>query len=132
LSLTQRLSKRGHFSKVSPFLKILRRLMAQIHISKDPPKQIPVAFAYALQLIAKAKTIPEHTWNPAEKHWCFPNTWRTMERIPEIDTSVSTLNISKTRSPLDNLDLKKRGGNKNNHWSTEGRRVVNYGKYSNL
>jgi hypothetical protein len=89
--------------------------MALIHISKDPPKQTAAAFVYNTQLVAKTKTIPGHTWNPIEKNWSFPNTGKTMERILEIDTSVSTRNISRIRSPLNNLDLKKRRGNKNNH-----------------
>ncbi|OGP49554.1 MAG: hypothetical protein A2Y79_10920 [Deltaproteobacteria bacterium RBG_13_43_22] len=89
--------------------------MAWIHISKDPPEQTPVDFTYDPQLIAKPKTFPGHRWHPTEKHWSFPKTDGILEMITEIYTHVSTRNIGRIRSPLDNLDLKKRVGNKNNH-----------------
>jgi hypothetical protein len=35
------IEQKGAFLKVSLFLKILRRFMASIHISKDPPDKTP-------------------------------------------------------------------------------------------
>jgi len=88
--------------------------MALIHISKDPFGQIAVPFPHNPLLVAKAKTIPGHCRHPTEKSWRFQNTDKALERIPEIDTHVSTRNINRIRSPLDNLDLKKGGRNENN------------------
>ena len=79
--------------------------MARIRISKDPSGRIIVSFPYDPVLVIKVKTIGGRRWHPAEKHW---------SKTTEIYTHVSTRNISRIRSPLDNLDLKKGGRNKAN------------------
>jgi hypothetical protein len=79
--------------------------MARIRVSKDPSGHIIVSFPYDPLLIAAAKTIPSHKWHPVEKY-CSKTT--------EIYIHVSTRNISRIRSPLDNLDLRKGGRNENN------------------
>jgi hypothetical protein len=50
-------------------------------ISKDTPNRITVAFRYNPELVAKIKTILGYRWHPAEKHWSFPDTDGTLEKI---------------------------------------------------
>lgn len=72
--------------------------MARINVSKDPSGRIIVFFPYDALLAAKFKTIDGRRWHPAEKHWSFQSC-----------IHVSTKNIGKIKSPLDNLNL-NRGG----------------------
>ena len=51
-----------------------------ITVSKDF-SNITVAFRYNAEFVEKIKTIPDHRWNPKEKHWSFPDTDGTLEKI---------------------------------------------------
>ncbi len=55
--------------------------MKGMAISKDSYGRITVAFSYNPEFVAKVKTIPSHRWHPNEKHWSFPNTNGTLEKI---------------------------------------------------
>ena len=57
--------------------------MARIQISNDSSGRIIVSFPYDPVLVTKVKTIGGRRWHPAEKHWSFPNTDGTLERILE-------------------------------------------------
>jgi hypothetical protein len=96
--------------------------MARIQVSKDPSGHIIVSFPYGPLLIETAKTIPGHKWHPVEKYWSVPYRKKSatatinqaINALKEIYTHVSTRDISRIRSPLDNLDLKKGGKNESN------------------
>ena len=47
--------------------------MTRTEISKDPSGRIIVSFSYAPVFVSKVKTIEGRRWQPAEKHWSFPN-----------------------------------------------------------
>ena len=58
--------------------------MARTQISSDPSGRIIVSFPYAPLLVEKIKSIDGRRWHPVEKHWSFPNTDGTLERILEV------------------------------------------------
>lgn len=59
--------------------------MAVININKDDgPGNITVSFPYDPQLVEKVKTIEGHKWHPKEKHWSFPDSDGTLEKILKI------------------------------------------------
>ena len=43
-----------------------------------------MAFRYDPEFVEKIKTIPGHRWHPEEKHWSFPNSDGTLEKILEV------------------------------------------------
>ena len=103
--------------------------MARIKISNDPSGRITVSFPYDPLLVEKIKSIDGRRWDPAEKHWSFPNApypphrwgrerdgvkklalglspkFNASSKTTEIYTHVSRKSLGKIRSPLDNLDL---------------------------
>ncbi|MDI6801519.1 MAG: hypothetical protein QMD01_05640 [Thermodesulfovibrionales bacterium] len=52
-------------------------------MSKDDGR-ITVAFPYNPEFVTKVKTISGHRWNPDKKHWSFPNTDGTLEKILKV------------------------------------------------
>lgn len=48
---------------------------------KDNSGRITVAFWYNPDLVPKVKSIFNHKWRPAEKHWNFPDTNGALEKI---------------------------------------------------
>ncbi len=58
--------------------------MAIIQISNDPSGRIIVSFPYDPLLVEKVKSIDGRRWRPAEKHWSFPNTDKTLGKILKV------------------------------------------------
>jgi hypothetical protein len=52
-----------------------------VNLSKDISGRITVVFHYNLLFIERVKTIPGHRWHSDKKHWSFPNTNDTLEKI---------------------------------------------------
>ena len=53
-------------------------------IEKSSTGGITVAFSYTPLLVEKVKTIPDHRWNPKEKHWSFPGSNGTLGKILKV------------------------------------------------
>jgi len=51
-----------------------------VNITKDNTG-IVVTFSYNPLLVAKVKTVPGRKWHPEKKHWSFPDTDGTFEKI---------------------------------------------------
>ena len=58
--------------------------MTRIQISNDPSGRIIVSFPYDPLLVVKVKTIDGRRWHPVEKHWSFPDTNGTLEKILKV------------------------------------------------
>ena len=58
--------------------------MTGMNINQDSTGRILVSFQYDPVRVEKLKTIPSHRLHPKEKHWSFPNTDGTLEKILEI------------------------------------------------
>lgn len=58
--------------------------MVKIQISNDPSGRIIVSFPYDPLLIQKVKSIDGRRWHPLEKHWSFPSSKGTLEKILEL------------------------------------------------
>ncbi len=58
--------------------------MGRVSIGKDGHSRITVAFSYNPEYIEKVKAISGHRWHPAEKHWSFPDTNDTLEKILKV------------------------------------------------
>jgi len=52
-----------------------------IVLGKGDADRITVSFRYDPQRVEKVKTISGRKWHPEEKHWNFPNTDGTLEKI---------------------------------------------------
>jgi hypothetical protein len=84
--------------------------MARIQVSNDPSGRIIVSFSYDPVLVKKVKTIDGRRWHPAEKHWSFPKTNGTLEKILKVfegeeihldsGSKTATSKIKDTPSPL--------------------------------
>jgi hypothetical protein len=77
--------------------------MARIQISNDPSGRITVSFPYDPLLVEKVKSIDGRRWHPVEKHREILGHQHT--KTTGIYTHLSTKNVGKIRSPLDNLNL---------------------------
>jgi len=55
--------------------------MARIQISNDPSGQIILSFPYDPLLVEKVKSIDNRKWHPVGKHWSFPNTDGSLEKV---------------------------------------------------
>jgi integron integrase len=58
--------------------------MAMVNISQDASGSIIVAFPYDPSRVAKVKTIEGHRWYPEKKHWSFPDSDGTLEKILKV------------------------------------------------
>lgn len=58
--------------------------MGRVSIGKDGHSRITVAFSYNPEYIEKIKAIPGHRWHPEGKHWSFPDTNDTLEKILKV------------------------------------------------
>ncbi len=58
--------------------------MVKANIGKDGSERIVVSFTYDPLIISKIKTIEGRRWHPVEKHWSFPNSEGTLEKILEV------------------------------------------------
>jgi len=58
--------------------------MVEPYISKDASGRIVVSFRYDPSTVARIKTIDGRRWHPEEKHWSFPNSEGTLEKILEV------------------------------------------------
>src|SRR3990170_6077804 len=58
--------------------------MARIQISHDLSGRIIVFFPYDPLLVEKVETIEGRRWQPAEKHWSFPNREDILEKILKV------------------------------------------------
>lgn len=88
-----------------------------ITLGIDISGRITVTFPYDPEFVMKVKTIPGHRWHPAEKHWSFPNTDGTLEKILmvfegeeiHIDSALQT-KVSRSKGlsdPIKGLSLLK-------------------------
>jgi hypothetical protein len=55
-----------------------------VNISKDVSGRIIVAFPYDPSQVAKVKTIEGYRWYSEKKHWSFPNSDGTLEKILKV------------------------------------------------
>jgi hypothetical protein len=55
-----------------------------IVLGKDVSGSITVSFQYDPQLVQKVRTIEGRKWHPAEKHWSFPDSDGTLEKILKV------------------------------------------------
>ena len=55
--------------------------MGRITIRKGVSGEIMVFFPYEPRLVEKVKTINGRKWHPEEKHWSFPESGSTLEKI---------------------------------------------------
>lgn len=55
-----------------------------MNISKDTQDRITVAFRYNPQFVEKVKAISGYKWHPEEKHWSFPDSENTLEKILKV------------------------------------------------
>ncbi|MBI5198876.1 MAG: hypothetical protein HZA09_02540 [Nitrospirae bacterium] len=53
-------------------------------IVKDNSERITVAFHYNPSFVEKVKSIPDHRWYPDKKHWSFPDSDGTLEKILKV------------------------------------------------
>ncbi len=53
-------------------------------LGKGDSDRITVSFRYDPQRGEKVKTIHGRKWHPEEKHWSFPNTDGTLEKILDV------------------------------------------------
>jgi len=58
--------------------------MAMVNVSKDTSGRIIVAFQYDPSRVAKVKTIEGYRWYPDKKHWSFPDSDGTLEKILKV------------------------------------------------
>ncbi|MDA8339008.1 MAG: hypothetical protein M0Z70_06890 [Nitrospiraceae bacterium] len=58
--------------------------MGRVSSGKDGHGRITVAFSYNPEYIEKVKAIPGHRWHPEGKHWSFPDTNDTLEKILKV------------------------------------------------
>ena len=58
--------------------------MARIQISHDLSGRIIVFFPYDPLLVEKVETIKGRRWQPAEKHWSFPNSEDILQKILKV------------------------------------------------
>ena len=54
-----------------------------MNVTKENSGRIIVTFPYDPQLVEKVKTIDGRKWYKDKKHWSFPNTDGTLEKILE-------------------------------------------------
>jgi hypothetical protein len=59
-------------------------MKTEITISQNKSGRLTVAFPYNPEFVAKVKTVPGYKWHPAEKHWSFPDTNGTLEKILKV------------------------------------------------
>lgn len=52
--------------------------------SKESSGRITINFPYNPLKVEKIKTVSHHRWHPEEKHWSFPNTDGTLEKILKV------------------------------------------------
>jgi len=84
--------------------------MEKANIGKDSSGRIVVSFPYDPLIVENVKTIEGRRWHPLEKHWSFPSSKGTFEKILEafgdnevkIDPALkpATSNVKDTPSPL--------------------------------
>lgn len=53
-------------------------------VNKGVSGNITVSFPYNPQLVEKVKTIPDRKWHLDKKHWSFPNSDGTLEKILKV------------------------------------------------
>jgi len=58
--------------------------MVKVNIGKDASGRIVVSFPYNPITVSKVKAIDGRRWHPAEKHWSFPNSEGTLEKILKV------------------------------------------------
>ena len=58
--------------------------MGRVSSGKDGHGRITVAFSYNPEYIEKVKAISGHRWHPEGKHWSFPDTNDTLEKILKV------------------------------------------------
>jgi len=84
-------------------------MMARIHIINDPSGRIIVSFPYDPLLVEKVKIIDGRRWHPAEKHWSFPNTDGTLQKILKVFEGEE-LHIDPALTPPSPLNLRGERG----------------------
>lgn len=58
--------------------------MSVIEIKKGTGDRITVTFPYNPDYVEKVKAIKGHWWHPEEKHWSFPNSDGTLEKVLKV------------------------------------------------
>jgi len=112
-----------------------------ITIGKDSSGKITVAFRYDPDLVEKTKTVPGHRWHPDKKHWSFPDSDGTLEKIlktfegediqidPALQLQLSKPVTTKTPTPIPSLQGTKSRGNLTHNFDDLKRELLSR-KYS--
>jgi len=58
--------------------------MVKANIGRDKSGRIVVSFPYDPLFVEKVKSIDGRRWHPLEKHWSFPSSKGTLEKILEV------------------------------------------------
>jgi len=82
--------------------------MAEVNISKDLYGRIVVSFPYDPSIITKIKTIEGRKWHPVEKHWSFPSTDGTLQKILKVFEGEE-LHLDPALTPPSPLNLRGDG-----------------------
>ncbi len=112
-----------------------------ITIGKDSSGTITVTFRYDPDLVEKTKTVPGHRWHPDKKHWSFPDSDGTLEKIlktfegediqidPALQLQLSKPVTTKTPITIPSLRGTKSSGNLTHNFDDLKRELLSR-KYS--